>query len=251
VPTIATEWNPILNSFLDPGGVVVVLSGNQNDTSWAETYSLPGLFEISGWSKATLAAVAAPDDPVATGLVPSWTPTHPYLTYSGAVGGRMVIRDNSSLAPIVLHLERTSACTLSLDCITRIASTCNVATGECVECQTDLQCQAGEYCSDSVCRVPSACTISPNCAAEPEGKRICNPNTGTCVECLTDNDCGPGGFCATGNLCAQSPAPAQRGTSTGPPARPPSSPIVSPPGALRGNGEPPADPIVPMLPSGT
>jgi hypothetical protein len=116
LPSVATEWNPILKSFLGSGGVVIVLSGNQGPSSgtssqsvsWAQTFLLasgPGLFNLPGYAPNTgRPEVVAPNDAVVLGVASNYPATkNSYLTFHGAIGGTLVVRDDTSFEPIVLH----------------------------------------------------------------------------------------------------------------------------------------------------
>lgn len=216
MPTLQTLWNPILRAFLARGGIVIVLSGNQGPAagasgapdSWGETFrvvSNQGLMYVPAYKANVGYAVLADNtDPLAAGVTsPLPTLRNSYMTFPGAVGGRIVVRDVMSQAPIVLHAAY-SKCTSSLDCINGIGSLydmCDLPSGKCVQCKTDLECEAGKYCSKGTCLAPSPCTTFVNCMNEPEGRKACDPTSATCVECVTSTDCSPGQTCAAGHVC--------------------------------------------------
>ncbi len=66
------------------------------------------------------------------------------------------------------------------------AQLCNLATDECVECLTDLDCGDGKECRDNACEAIVPCDSSEMC---PDGLGVCHSQLDRCVECEIDLDC--------------------------------------------------------------
>ncbi len=95
----------------------------------------------------------------------------------------------------------SNTCGFSGNPCTGAASICLEATDECVECESNADCPAGDTCEDGVCVTPPECVTDADC---PAGE-VCD--NGTCVtppECTTDDDCAAGQVCEDG-VCVTPP----------------------------------------------
>lgn len=74
---------------------------------------------------------------------------------------------------------------------------CNLATDECVECLTDMDCGDGKECRANACEAIIACENSEGC---PEQLAVCHSQLDRCVECEIDLDC-PEAHACEGRTC--------------------------------------------------
>jgi hypothetical protein len=102
--TVAAAWNPILNTFVNMGGVVVVCDFSGG--SW-QVLNGPGLMTIPSAINATSQplTIAAPADPVVAGVT-AYSAPNGSNSYPSATGGTVVVRQTSTGNPVVLHLTR-------------------------------------------------------------------------------------------------------------------------------------------------
>jgi hypothetical protein len=92
-------------------------------------------------------------------------------------------------------------CTGSEQCTSADEPFCNVAMAECVECLSDDNCPADEFCEpDGDCETrPTPCTDSTVCAGTEEP--VCHEVDRVCVECNTDADCTDSEVCQPDGDC--------------------------------------------------
>ncbi len=99
-------------------------------------------------------------------------------------------------------------CQTRSDCDVEGGYTCDAERGCCkqIECSRDVDCEAPEYCIDSVCRA-KPCTVNSDCRADSEvclnekcatrectthsdcASKLCDPSTYQCKSCESDIDC--------------------------------------------------------------
>ena len=79
---------------------------------------------------------------------------------------------------------------------------CNLVTNRCVQCNTNAECSAGQFCTNNQC---GGCTTDSQCSPN-----ICNPVTGGCVQCNSNTDCSGGQVCLS-NTCQPCTSDAQCG----------------------------------------
>ena len=111
-----------------------------------------------------------------------------------------------------------TACTSSAQCPGRTPQ-CNTATGTCVECLTDANCDADETCDSNFCK--ETCSATNDCGGDRNcdvprgvcvecetnadctegGEPVCDPRSDSCVECASNNDCGAGSPICVANEC--------------------------------------------------
>jgi Cys-rich repeat protein len=96
------------------------------------------------------------------------------------------------------------------------AQLCNLATDECVECLTDLDCGEGKECRTNACEAIVPCESSESC---PEGLAVCHSQLDRCVECEIDLDCPEQSRCESRQCvtdrvdeCAKGADPCSSGT---------------------------------------
>lgn len=93
-----------------------------------------------------------------------------------------------------------AGCQTNMDCggRTRI---CDVPTGQCVECGSNMDCFG-----NGVCDVMHGHTCQPACGGGMRcfGGQVCDPAINACVDCLTDNDCNGAEVCSPAtHTCGQ------------------------------------------------
>lgn len=77
---------------------------------------------------------------------------------------------------------------------------CNLATDECVECLTDLDCGEGKECRSNACEAIVPCESSETC---PENLAVCHSQLDRCVECEIDLDCPEQNHCEARQCVAE------------------------------------------------
>lgn len=91
-------------------------------------------------------------------------------------------------------------CMADADCEDPAAPVCG-ATGACVECGTDDDCESGA-CNVSTGSCGTGCAIDEDCAAVP-GLPACDAVDGVCVECLTEDHCDSGVCDTAAEACVE------------------------------------------------
>lgn len=93
---------------------------------------------------------------------------------------------------------------------------CNVASDECVECLTDLDCAEGQECRSNACAAIVPCESSESCPGE---LAVCHSQLDRCVECEIDLDCAEASRCESRQCvtdrvdeCARGADPCSSGT---------------------------------------
>jgi Cys-rich repeat protein len=92
-------------------------------------------------------------------------------------------------------------CTVDADCVDQV---CNVATGACVECLTDANCDQG-LCSEAGGNICVECLLDDHCAAG----EVCTNAHCVAAEtgCTDDTDCAEGEVCTAGECVAGTAPP--------------------------------------------
>jgi hypothetical protein len=96
----------------------------------------------------------------------------------------------------------SSACAGNADCAGRAGATkCLLPAGFCVACLGDLDCGAGERCTNNACTAaPAGCATNAECLSSPSGL-YCQAATGACVACLEGAHCPSGRCDAAAGTC--------------------------------------------------
>lgn len=103
-------------------------------------------------------------------------------------------------ADVLAHVDADTEvvqppCVTSLDCPGD--TVCDSASGACVQCVGDADCDAEEACGpDKECH-PAALPCDSDKDCKPSGL-LCDVDLGMCVECTTDEACAPETFCLDG-----------------------------------------------------
>lgn len=82
-----------------------------------------------------------------------------------------------------------SGCVNNEGCTNEGNRACNVSTGQCVQCVTNVQCagEAAPRCKENKC---GGCEADADCGGRADGKGVCDLTTGACVACVKNTDCG-------------------------------------------------------------
>lgn len=94
----------------------------------------------------------------------------------------------------------SGSCQGNSDCASSlVGTTCDSATGLCVQCNASTPCASGEWCEVGVCvtGVSQTCQSTSDCSAT-SARNVCDGSIDLCVDCVSNSDCSGGKQCLYG-----------------------------------------------------